>query len=543
MAGFNPICAVPVAAYWLRGYWDMMSEDSILANFPVLGWFRYICLNIRPEIQQYFIEDNNVGKPFSHEQRSIVYRRSRNQDDTGAFGTQKDVYEHGYEYLGHSMWPKKMREDKMRFTIGKNSCRQPYSASRLNISAMSYGALSSNAVLALNLGAKHGGFYHNTGEGAISDWHLEHGGDIVWNIGTGYFGCRTNDGLFDPELFAERAALPAVKMIEVKLSQGAKPAHGGMLPAGKITEEISRIRNVPMGEDVHSPPTHSAFKTPAELMEFMAKLREISGKPVGFKFCMGCQTEMMALVRAAHETGLPPDFITLDGGEGGTGAAPKEFSNNVGAPLRNALGILHDSLVGAGIRHKIAVIVSGKIVTGFDMARAFALGADVCNSARAFLFSLGCIQALQCNSNKCPTGITTQDERLVKGLVVEEKWKRVYAYHKNTVKNMTEVVGAAGVDDPKLFPREKIIRKVNLSDSTRKNFLELYPRLVPGCLLEGTAPTRYQDLWDDAGLLLEQLEGRQPARAGKIGPPYILEVLPYENYAYVPFDQGSPRDP
>jgi len=526
VSGWSWPWALPVVGYWLRGYWDIQSEDSVLANFPILGWFRYLCLNIRPEIQQYFVETSDSGAPFTWEQRSVVYQRSKNLDDSGAFGTRKDVYAEGYEHISHSLWPVEVKSEALRCTIGSGSCRQPYSASRLNISAMSYGALSSNAVLALNRGAKYGNFYHNTGEGAISDWHLQHGGDLVWNIGTGYFGCRDpTTGGFNAELFAEKAALPQVKMIEVKLSQGAKPAHGGMLPASKITPEISRIRGVPMGQDVHSPPTHSAFRTPAQLMEFMARLREISGKPVGFKICVGCPTEMMALIRAAKETGQPPDFVTVDGGEGGTGAAPREFSNSVGAPMKASLVLVHDALVGAGLRDRVTVIVSGKITTGFDMARAFALGADVCNSARAFLFSLGCIQALQCNTNKCPTGITTQNPDLVRGLVVEEKWKRVYLFHKNTMRNMAEVVGAAGIEDLAWFPREKIVRRV--SHEERKNYLELYPRLPCGSLVEGTAPTRYQDLWDDAGLLLQQLDGRTPARCGQVGPPYLDRKPPY----------------
>lgn len=524
--GWNPVWAVPVVGYWLRGYWDIKSEDSVLANFPVLGWFRYVCQNIRPEIQQYFIEKNTEGAPFTWEQRSIVYQRSKNLNDTGAFGTQEDVYAEGYEHLRHSLWPKEVKPEALRFMIGAQSCRQPYSASRLNISAMSYGALSKNAVLALNRGAEHGSFYHNTGEGAISDWHLEPGGDLVWNIGTGYFGCRDPEtGGFNAELFAEKAALPQVKMVEVKLSQGAKPAHGGMLPASKITPEIARIRGVPMDKDVHSPPTHSAFRTPAELMKFMAKLREISGKPVGFKLCVGCPTEFVALVRAAQETGMPPDFITIDGAEGGTGAAPREFSNSVGSPMRASLLLAHDTLVGAGIRHRVALIVSGKIVSGFDMARAFAMGADVCNSARAFLFSLGCIQALQCNSNKCPTGITTQNPELVKGLVVEEKWKRVYLFHKSTIQNMAEVVGAAGVDDPTHFPREKIVRRITMEK--RSSYLEMYPRVEPNCLLAGQGPEMHQRLWDDSELLLQQLEGQTPLRPGRGGPPYLYDQPAY----------------
>jgi len=527
--GGSPIWLAVTAGYWVRGYWDITSEDSVLANFPVLGWVRYICQNLRGEIHQYFIETDKSGRPFNILQRSTVYQRSKNNNDTSAFGTVENVYEEGYEYLSHSMWPKKVKEESLRMTIGSKSCREPYSASRLNISAMSYGALSKNAILALNKGCAHGGFYHNTGEGAISDWHLAPGGDLVWNIGTGYFGCRTDDGNFDEKLFTEKAAQSSVKMIEVKLSQGAKPAHGGMLPGSKITPEIARIRNVPMGQDVHSPPTHSAFTTPRELMHFMAKLREISGKPVGFKLCVGCPTETMALIRAASETGLPPDFITVDGGEGGTGAAPKEFTNSVGMPMRGGLTFVHDAMVGAGLRHKVTLIVSGKIVTGKDMVRAFAMGADVCNAARSFLFSLGCIQALQCNTNKCPTGITTQNPELVKGLVVESKWQRVYLYHKNTIKNMAEVVGATGVDSPSNVRRENYNRRV--TQDVLKTYLQIYPRETPGAFHEGKGMMLYQDYWDDAGLLLDQLEGKEIPREGRVGPPYLNTVAPYVAWA------------
>lgn len=325
-------------------------------------------------------------------------------------------------------------------------------------------------------------------------------------------------------------------MIEVKLSQGAKPAHGGMLPGGKITEEIARIRNVPMGKDVFSPPTHKTFHTPAELMHFMAKLRGICGKPVGFKLCVGCPTEAMALIRAAQETGLPPDFITVDGAEGGTGAAPKEFANSIGMPMRGGLTFVHDALVGAGLRHQVAVIVSGKIVTGKDMIRAFAMGADVCNAARSFLFSLGCIQALQCNTNKCPTGITTQDPKLVKGLHVESKWQRVYLYHKHTMKNMAEVVGATGVDNPTNVRREKFIRRVQ--QDQKKSYLEIYPRETPGAFLQGKGMMLNQDYWHDAGLLLQQLDGKELTEGGRVGPPYLTEVPPYAFAEKQQEDQG-----
>ncbi|MES2855002.1 MAG: FMN-binding glutamate synthase family protein, partial [Bdellovibrionota bacterium] len=384
----------------------MQKKRAILRNFPILGLFRYGLEKIRPEIQQYFIESETDGAPVPRETRSVVYQRAKLQTDTLPFGTQRDVYSEGYEWLSHSMAPKHVDPHSLRVTIGGPQCRQPYSASIFNISAMSYGALSKTAIQSLNGGAQLGGFYHNTGEGGLSPHHMSGGGDICWQIGTGYFGCRTLGGDFAPALFQSVAQTPQVKMIEIKLSQGAKPSHGGILPAAKITPEIVAIRKVEPGKDVVSPPAHRKFSTPKGLLEFVGELRHLSGgKPVGFKLCFGQPSEFMAICKAMLETGILPDFITVDGGEGGTGAAPLEFSNSVGAPLEEGLSYIHETLCGFGLRDKIKVIASGKVMTGFNIFSRLSLGADLCNSARGMMLALGCIQARQCNTNHCPAGV------------------------------------------------------------------------------------------------------------------------------------------
>jgi glutamate synthase domain-containing protein 2 len=350
------------------------------------------------------VESDTSGRPFSREQRSVVYARAKNTRDTIPFGTVEDVYETGYEWVNHSLSPKKIGHADVRVMIGGPDCKQPYSASLLNISAMSFGALSNNAVIALNQGAKIGGFAHNTGEGGISPHHLM-GGDLIWQVGTGYFGCRDKDGKFCPDTFSENAQKEQVKMIEIKLSQGAKPGHGGILPAAKLTQEIAKIRNVPMGKDVDSPPGHNAFTNPLEFIDFVTQLRELSGgKPIGFKLCVGKRREFIAICKAMHETGIAPDFISVDGGEGGTGAAPMEFSNHIGTPLVEGLIFVHNVLVGFDLRKKVKIISGGKMTSGFGLVKRLALGADLCNSARAMMMALGCIQARKCNSNLCPVG-------------------------------------------------------------------------------------------------------------------------------------------
>lgn len=473
------------------GFVDFFQKKhTVRRNFPLLGNMRYIFELIRPEINQYFIESNTDGRPFSREERSIVYQRAKNTLDTLPFGTQKDVYEVGYEWVKHSLSPIEVDPSNLRVIIGGPQCSKPYSASILNISAMSFGSISNNAVLALNKGAKMGNFAHNTGEGGLTKYHLQ-GGDIIWQIGTGYFGCRTEDGNFCPDKFSEKACLDEVKMIELKLSQGAKPGHGGILPAVKISKEISDIRGVPMGKDVISPPAHKEFSTPIGLLEFVQKLRELSGgKPVGFKLCLGKNREFIAICKAMHQTGITPDFIAVDGGEGGTGAAPLEFSNHIGSPLINALIFIHNALVGFDLRDKIRIISSGKISSGFGIIKQICLGADLCYSARAMMLALGCIQALRCNTNHCPTGVTTQNPNLVAGLVVSDKKIRVAEYHKETIKSVAEIMSAMGVSTTLDLRRWHVVKRVGSNNV--KHYGQIYNFLEYGDLLKSNIPKEYE---------------------------------------------------
>ena len=429
----------------LIGYANTVQlKHAILRNFPVLGYFRYLFEMIAPEIQQYFIERNTDGKPFSRNQRTLAYQRSKNIDATIPFGTQLDINQSCYEGIKHSIFPAIVNKDLPRVIVGGPDCKQPYSASLLNISAMSFGSLSENAIIALNKGALKGNFYHNTGEGGLTKFHQQ-GGDVTWQIGTGYFGCRDEKGGFDKDKFAEKANLPEVKMIEIKLSQGAKPGHGGVLPAAKNTEEIAKIRGVLPHTTILSPPGHTAFTNTKGLITFIATLRELSnGKPIGFKLCIGQTSEFEAICQEMITQNCFPDFITVDGAEGGTGAAPIEFSDGVGMPFEPALIFVNKTLVFYGIRDKIRVISSGKIISGYSILKAVALGADICNSARGFMFSLGCIQALRCNTNTCPTGVATQDKMLMKGLVVTDKSERVFYFHHNTLHAANELLAAAG---------------------------------------------------------------------------------------------------
>jgi len=468
----------------------LQKKKAVLRNFPLFGIFRYLLEMIRPEIQQYFIESETDGLPIPREVRSVVYQRAKKQTDTLPFGTQRNTYEVGYEWISHSLAAKKVDPLSLRIQIGGPHCTKPYLASIFNISAMSYGALSRNAVLALSGGAKLGGFYHNTGEGGVSPHHLAGGGDLVWQIGTGYFGCRNPDGSFSAEIFQHQAVHPNIKMIEIKLSQGAKPSHGGILPAAKITPEIIKIRNVEAGRDVISPPTHGAFSTPKGLINFVQKLRELSGgKPVGFKLCLGQPVEFMAICKAMVETGILPDFITVDGGEGGTGAAPLEFSNNVGAPLEEGLTYIHDVLTGFDLRRYIRIIASGKIMTGFNIFSRMALGADICNSARGMMLALGCIQARRCNTNHCPTGVATSNEELMYGLDPADKKVRIYNFHKNTVHAFAELVGASGLTDTSQMSRSLVHRRV--SADLVKSYSGLFPEVAPGCFLNGIVSEKY----------------------------------------------------
>ncbi|MCA9715888.1 MAG: FMN-binding glutamate synthase family protein [Myxococcales bacterium] len=486
---------VLVVVLAVLGYADLFQRThTIRRNFPIIGRLRYMLEAIRPEIQQYFIESDTNGQPFSREQRSIVYQRAKATRDTVAFGTKHNVYASGYEWIGHSLAPLHAPEQPPRILIGGPDCRRPYSASLLNISAMSYGSLSTAAILALNGGAKDGGFAHNTGEGGVSPYHLEPGGDLIWQLGTGYFGCRDADGNFDADKFSETATRDQIKMIEIKLSQGAKPGHGGILPASKLTKEIARIRGVPMGHDVLSPPGHSSFDTPVGLLRFVARVRELcGGKPVGFKLCVGRPVDVMAVCKAMLATGITPDFITVDGAEGGTGAAPLEFTNAVGYPLLDGLTLVHNCLVGVGLRDRIKIIASGRVIDGFDMAVRIALGADLCNSARGMMFALGCIQALRCNTNECPAGVATQDPRLIRGLDVADKRTRVANFHGNTVRHFLELLAAAGCTAPEQLCREMIHRRFD--DATINTYADLYPELASGALLADEPPARYAADW------------------------------------------------
>ena len=482
------------------GLYDMyQSKKTIRRNFPLLGRMRYLLEALGPGARQYFIENDTDGRPFNRLQRSLVYQRSKKETDSNPFGTQLDLYEVGYQWINHSIKaiPFSQVNSNPRVKIGSSQCTQPYYASLYNISAMSYGSLSKNAILALNNGAKEGGFYHNTGEGGLSPYHLQ-GGDVVWNIGTGYFSCRTPDGKFNSDEYVKRATMEQVKMIEIKFSQGAKPGHGGILPKEKVTDEIAAIRLVDKGIDIISPPTHSAFSTPLELMDFVQLLRKGSGgKPIGMKICIGNKSEFIAICKAMVATKTTFDFITVDGGEGGTGAAPQEYSDHVGMPLRDALAFVYDCLVGFDLKKDIKIICSGKIVTGFDIIKTLSIGADVCNSARGMMFALGCIQALECHANTCPTGIATQDPRLTKGLVPQEKSVRVARFQHETVKSAMELMASAGIDHPDKVDRSVVSMRV---DRTKiSTFEETYPELEVGCLLNGSkVPNNMFAFWKRA---------------------------------------------
>ena len=458
-------------------------RQAIRRNYPVLAHFRFFFEFIRPEIRQYFIEADTEELPFARSQRSIIYQRSKNAPDKRPFGTQLNVYEPNYEWINHSIAPTEIASHDFRISIGGPDCAAPYSASIFNISAMSFGALSANAILALNEGAKRGHFYHDTGEGSISRYHRERSGDIVWELGSGYFGCRSADGKFDAALFAENAKSAQVKMIEIKLSQGAKPGHGGVLPGAKVTPEIAAARGVPIGVDCVSPARHSAFSTPLELIGFVGKLRELSGgKPIGIKLAIGHPWEWFAIVKAMQQTNVTPDFIVVDGGEGGTGAAPLEFTDHVGAPLREALMLVHNTLVGVGLRERVKIGASGKIVTAFDIARTLAMGADWCNSARGFMFALGCLQAQTCHTGMCPTGVTTQDPKRMRALVVPDKAERVYQFHRNTLAALRELLAAAGLQHPSDLGPEHVIRRV--SSTEVRSLASLHNWVRHGELLE-----------------------------------------------------------
>jgi glutamate synthase domain-containing protein 2 len=468
---------VVMAPLIFMGVKDLFNrKQTIVRNYPILGRFRYVMEELRPKIYQYFIESDTDGAPLNRVQRSMVYQRAKKENDTIPFGTPFNINEPGHEWINHSIYPLSHhpKVEDLRVKVGGKNCKQPYALSLLNVSAMSYGALSKTAIEALNWGAKIGGFAHNTGEGGVSPYHLKHGGDLIWQIGTGYFGCRDAAGNFSAELFEEQAKHPSIKMIEIKLSQGAKPGHGGILPASKNTPEIAATRKVEPGTTVLSPPGHSAFHSAKGLMEFISKLRELSGaKPIGFKLCVGNPGEFEELVKAMIQTDIKPDFITIDGGEGGTGSAPPEFSNSIGMALKDGLVMVSDILMNYGLKEEIKIICSGKIVSGFDIVKMISLGADACNSARGMMLALGCIQALECHKNKCPTGVATQNPDLYNGLIVEEKYLRVKNFHHGTLTSVAEIMAAAGIDDVSKLNRSHIWRRISFNEI--RNYQQLFP--------------------------------------------------------------------
>lgn len=472
----------------------LQTEHSLLRNYPMLAHFRWLFETIRPEIRQYLIESDTEAAPFSREQRSQVYARAKGDNDADPFGTEMDVYAAGHEWFAHSIAARTPSETPPRVRIGGPDCTRPYDSSTLNISAMSFGSLSGNAIRALNKGAARGGFAHDTGEGSVSRHHREFGGDLIWELGSGYFGCRAEDGSFDRAQFVDRATDDQVKMIEIKLSQGAKPGHGGVLPGTKVTAEIAEARGVPVGQTCISPPAHTAFSTPTGMMDFIADLREGSGgKPVGFKLCIGHGWQFMSLVKAMLKTGITPDFIVIDGAEGGTGAAPLELADSVGTPLREGLIWAHNTLVGAGLRERIRIGASGKITSGFRMASNMALGADWCNSARGFMFALGCVQSESCHTDRCPVGVATQNPWRQRALVVPDKADRVYNYHRATVAAMQEVVATVGLDHPGQLAPEHLCRRT--SDSEILTADQVYRFLDTGDLLTATGNGRYEQAW------------------------------------------------
>ena len=475
--------AVPPALLGSLGLYDLLQRrHSVLRNYPVIGHARFLLEKIRPELQQYFIERNFDGRPFDRDTRSIVYERAKGIDAEEPYGTERDVYRPGHEFLVPSMAPRPVPDEPPRVRIGGPDCTQPYDMALLNVSAMSFGALSAQAILALNKGAAAGGFAHDTGEGGLSEYHLRHGGDLVWEIGTGYFGCRTGDGGFDAGEFADKAAHDSVKCVSLKLSQGAKPGIGGVLPGAKVNAEIARVRDVPQGGTVVSPPYHRVFSTPREMVRFVARMRELSGgKPAGFKLCVGSRRQFLAVCKAMVEEGTTPDFVIVDGAEGGTGAAPLEFADHVGTPLTEGLMTVHNALVGAGLRDRVRIGASGKIATGSDLVKRMVQGADYGNAARAMMFAVGCIQAQRCHTNTCPVGVTTQDPRRARALDVGDKSARVRRLQDATVGSALQIMASMGVTDPSELRPHMLRRRIDAC--TVRSYDELYPWLSPGQLL------------------------------------------------------------
>ena len=484
------IAAIPTVALTLVGVGDLVQpRHSIWRNYPVIGHLRWLMESLRPELQQYFIERDTDGNPYNFDTRALVYERAKDAHQEQPFGTELDLYLEGYEWFDHSLAPRPVVADH-RVRVGSSQCAAPYDMSLLNVSAMSFGSLSSNAIRALNVGAARGGFAHDTGEGGITDHHLDGGGDLIWEIGSGYFGCRDAAGAFDPDEFARTAAHPQVKCVSIKLSQGAKPGLGGVMPAAKVNAEIARVRGVAEGVKCVSPPAHSAFGTPREFVRFMVRLRELAGgKPVGFKLCVGRRSEFLAICLALRDEGAVPDFVIVDGSEGGTGAAPLEFTDHVGTPLTEGLNLVHNALVGMDLRDEVKVGCSGKVATGFDIVSRLAQGADYTNSARAMMFALGCIQAQRCHTNTCPVGVATQDPRRVRGLDVEDKAERVRSYHAQTVAAASGLIAAMGLDEPSQLAPHMLQRRVD--PNVVQNYAEIHEYLEPGVLLGSDVPERW----------------------------------------------------
>ncbi|MFC0267395.1 FMN-binding glutamate synthase family protein [Kushneria aurantia] len=491
---------LPLALLGGVGLRDLRSHSNVLHNYPVIGHLRYLLEFVRPEMRQYFFESETSGRPFSREQRELINARAEGASDTSPFGTVRDIDAAGYNFSGHSLAPVEIDDSQYRIMIGGPQCRRPYSSSRLNISAMSFGSLSGKAVEAMNLGAKMGGFAHDTGEGAISPYHEKHGGDLIWELGTAYFGCRHDNGRFDADTFRDKARRDQVKMVEIKLSQGAKPAHGGLLPGAKVNDEIASTRQITAGEDCLSPPSHPEFSTPREMLAFVARLRELcDGKPVGIKLCLGRRSEFLSLCKAMVETDTLVDFITVDGAEGGTGAAPQEFSDHLGVFIDEALPFVDNALRGVGLRDHIRVIASGKVALGYDMVVKTALGADMCNAARPFMFAVGCIQARRCHTNRCPTGVATQDPKRAAAIDVPDKARRVRQYQRATLDAFAALTGAMGVASFDALKPEHIRHRRDYGPAQGMDHFNL-PALRDGQLLGDDIPAAWRDEWQAAGV-------------------------------------------
>jgi glutamate synthase domain-containing protein 2 len=490
------VVAVIFGAVALVGIYDLAQRrHSILRNYPILGHARFALESIRPELQQYFIERNYDGRPYDRDTRTSIYERAKGVKDEQAYGTERDVREPGYEWLLQSIHSFDPPKELPRVTVGGPDCTQPYEMALLNVSAMSFGALSGAALTALNRGAAKGGFAHDTGEGGLTKYHLN-GADVVWEIGTGYFGARTKDGGFDRDKFRDKASQDAVKCVSLKLSQGAKPGIGGVLPGAKVTKEIADARSVPQGQTCVSPPGHKVFSTPRELIRFIADMRELAGgKPAGFKLCIGSRHELLAICKAMVEEGTAPDFITVDGSEGGTGAAPGEYEDHVGTPLTEGLMMLHNALVGCGLRDRVRIGASGKVATGSDLVKRLAMGADYTNAARAMMMAVGCLQSQRCHTNECPVGVATQDPKRSRALDVPDKTDRVYRYQHAVVTEAQRLVASMGLHSPAEVGPHHLVRRVDHVNS--RTYAELYEWLEPGQLLNDP-PESWRSDWERA---------------------------------------------